>query len=121
MASRPFDAKGSTRKALLKQGYLMAEDVETYRGGFKYDLLGFGDLLAYAPDKGLLLIQATVAEHQAAHIKKAFAEPRLAQWLGWGFRAEMWVWPSRADREDGDMEPVVIDMRPPIDKAGPAR
>lgn len=118
---KPFDAKGATRKALLKAGYLIAEDVETWRGGYKYDFIGFGDVLAYHPAKGLLLVQATVAEHLADHIKKAFAEPKVARWLGWGFRAEIWSYPRREDREDGDMEPVVIDMKPTIDKGKDAR
>ena len=111
VAHRPFDAKGAARKRLIALGYDMVQDGESWRAGYKHDFQGFGDWVAYSPAKGLLLVQATVAEHLSAHIKKAFAEPKVARWIGWGFRAEIWSWPSRADREEGESEPTIIDMR----------
>lgn len=108
---KPFNAKGAARKALVKAGWAMVEDGERWQGGYKFDFQGFGDLVCYDPRWGWMMVQATVDDHLSKHIKKAWAEPNVARWIGWGFRAEIWSYPARADRDDGEMEPTIINMK----------
>lgn len=59
----------------------------------RQDLFGFVDLIAYAPDGGILAIQATSTPNMSARVKKILAEPlrgRARGWLEAGGRLEVW-------------------------------
>ena len=119
---KKFNAKGAARKALVADGWPLIEDGERYHGGFTHDWQGFGDWVCYCPTRGQMMVQVCMAAHRAAHLKKALENPLLTRWLGWGHRAETWVYPSKEDREEGNVDPlVVVHGKPPIDKAGAAR
>ncbi len=94
--------------ALLKdEGWTVAV-VEKWNMHVKIrqDLLGFADLLAIHPDRGVLLVQACALSSHAARLGKVRAEPRHRTWLlcGRGHTAiEVHAWGKRVVVRDGKM------------------
>ena len=59
--------------------------IKTPKGGFKKDLFGFGDLIAYhTGKKETALIQVTDETHMANRRNKILEERRAAEWLHCG-------------------------------------
>ena len=129
-----FNAK-SHRLAMLRTSgdWLIVEDVERRLafGHVTRDLLGFGDILLYRPNERLgaacvgpgfirgydippywMLEQVTVASHGAEHIRAAQENKELRRkWLSQGFGARLVIYPDREDREGGDMDPTIADVK----------
>lgn len=81
-----------TLQALRKQSYIAAV-VEKWNAHarIRQDLFGCIDVLG-CNDEGIIGIQATTKPNARARLKKAWQEPRLAQWLRSGARFEVWGW-----------------------------
>lgn len=81
-----------TLAALRKEGWT-AQVVEKWNAHAKVrvDLYGIIDILAMRNGK-LLGVQATSGSNAAARVKKARAEPRLAEWLACGCAFEVHGW-----------------------------
>jgi hypothetical protein len=76
---------------LRKLGYV-AEKVEQRLPNtfITRDYINVGDILAFRPGSGILLVQVTSGSNHAARRKKAMDEPLLRQWLEAGGRFEVW-------------------------------
>ena len=69
------------------------------------DLFGVGDILAVRGHE-TVLIQVTDLAHNAAHVKKLKAEPKMHKWLVSGLRRlEVWAW--RELKSSGRWEPRI--------------
>jgi len=110
MRKRRFNAKAHRLAALRADGWAIAEDVERRlaSGHVTQDFLGFGDIILYHPRRGWWLEQVTVESALERHLKAAMANGKVEHWKVMGFGARIVVYPNRADREEGDMEPRVV-------------
>jgi hypothetical protein len=72
-------------------------------------MLGAFDVIAYDPKRGWLGVQVTVTSQLNAHFKKLSKNTQVGPlWLDFGFKFEMWGYPDRESREEGDTEPEVV-------------
>lgn len=80
-------------EALRAMGYT-AEVVERWipHSRTRVDLAGVGDVLAWHPSGGILLVQATSGSNASKRMRKALLEPRLRAWLVAGGRFAVWSW-----------------------------
>lgn len=63
-------------------------------GGIRRDLFGVFDILALL--RGSIVgIQSTGHTNRSEHLAKMLAEPRLADWIRCGGKAELWAWRKR--------------------------
>jgi hypothetical protein len=85
---------------LRRQGFIAAP-VERWLPAVnrRADVWGFGDVLGANPSAGgVLLVQATTADHVATRLAKARARPELAAWLLAGGAFEVHGWCRRGGR-----------------------
>lgn len=69
-------------------------------------------MLAWAPARGILAVQATTGDHIAARVGKVRAEPRASVWTQAGGRLEVWGWRKsgpRGKRKVWTCRKVVLD------------
>ncbi len=80
-------------EALREMGYT-AEVAERWipHSRTRVDLAGVGDVLAWHPSLGILLVQATSGSNASKRMSKALLEPRLRTWLVAGGRFAVWSW-----------------------------
>ena len=64
----------------------------------KRDLGGFLDIVAWAPGRGVMGIQATSGSNVASRVDKIRALPSADAWLRSGARLEVWGWRKAGDR-----------------------
>ena len=98
-----LNAKALAMDQLRKDGYLLVFNAETKKGKFTADLLGVIDILAYSPAKSWLAVQVTTSDHFEDHAEKIAASEEIRRlWVDFGFRFEVWLYPSAAERRDGE-------------------
>ena len=64
----------------------------------RVDLFGIIDIVAIKPGE-TLGVQSTTYSNVSAHVKKAKAEPKLADWLSANNRFQVWGWKKGARGE----------------------
>lgn len=67
----------------------------------RIDFCGGIDLIAFAPDKGILGVQCCAASGLAAHRKKLLAEPRMKLWVESGAGLVIHAWRKTNERKPG--------------------
>lgn len=99
---KPFAAKRASIKYLEADAWI-AGDVEFparmgAKGFFKRDLWGFVDVIAWHPDHGFLLVQATCAKGGgfASHRTAMLANASCRVLVAGGVRIELWGWERNA-------------------------
>lgn len=58
----------------------------------RIDLGGFGDVLAWAPGRGILAVQCTSGSNVAARVAKIQALKQASEWVLSPARLEVWGW-----------------------------
>ena len=88
-----------TLALLRKEGYL-AQVVEHWNPHalIRKDLFGFGDVMAIAPGKGILMVQATSSPTLSARVNKMLNLPSVPIWLGAGDILEAGGWAKTGPR-----------------------
>lgn len=64
----------------------------------RQDLYGFCDVLAMAPTRGILAVQATSGSNFSARVDKIKQEPRAGIWLASGGRIQVHGWSKQGPR-----------------------
>ena len=64
----------------------------------RQDLGGFIDIVAWAPGRGVLAVQATSGPNVAARVTKIRGLASAAAWMASGARLEVWGWRKVGDR-----------------------
>lgn len=94
---KPFAANNASRKAMEADGWTVSVVEQTIPHCFiKRDCFGFFDLLAIAPSRGILAVQATGGGNLSARVKKIRQTPAAAIWLASGGRIQVHDWRKRA-------------------------
>lgn len=107
--SKPFAANLASRKKLEADGWTVCTVEQTIPHTFiKRDFAGFADLIAFAPTRGILAVQATGGGHLANRASKTRLEPRSALWLASGGRIQIHDWRKRAGVKQ--RECVVLEL-----------
>ena len=114
-----FNTTLEAKHGLIEKGYSPVFTVEVQYAGFKHDQYGL-DVIGYHPSFGWVGVQACTESDFATH-KKEFDDNKAVRpaWIDLGFRFEFWIYPNKADREEGDTEPrMVVVATPPPKKTG---
>ncbi len=119
-----FSANAASMKKLEADGWTctkVEQNITASRPGkpsfvFTRDAYGFGDILACAPSRGIMLVQTTTGDNFAARIAKVKAEPRAAIWLASKGRIQVHGWAKRAgaERECRILEITAADTTSPM-------
>ena len=81
-----------SRDWLRKNGWI-AEVVEHRAGNFRHDMFGFADVMAYHPDKSILLVQAYRKGAEKDHEKLTPEKNQFVKlWLASGGKFDHHVW-----------------------------
>lgn len=93
---KPFPATLHSRKALEADGWTVDTVEQRIPHCFiTRDAFGFGDLLAIAPSRGIMMVQVTGGLSTGnfnARVKKIQAEARAGIWLASGGRIQVHSW-----------------------------
>lgn len=86
--------------AKLRELGFTAQVVERWNphARIRQDLFGCIDVIAIRPGVGIVGIQACAGASHAARVAKMKAEPRLAEWVESGGKAECWSWAKQGPR-----------------------
>ena len=104
-----FNSTLETKHRLEKAKWRVVIVTEEWRGLFKYDLFGCIDVVAYHPKRGWVGFQACRESDMNDHLRKMQESDRLKEdWIAFGFGAELWVYPNKAQMDEGDVEPRVV-------------
>ncbi len=81
-----------TLRKLEADGW-MADEVERWvrNSNIRKDLFGVGDVLAVRGHL-TLIVQVTDVAHNAEHVDKVKAEPRMHTWITYHRKIEVWAW-----------------------------
>lgn len=100
--AKPFAASNASRKQLEADGWTVCVVEQRIPHCFiTKDAFGFGDLLAIAPSRGIMLVQATGGTstsnfHQ--RVAKIKQEPRAGIWLASGGRIQVHSWEGKGQK-----------------------
>lgn len=64
----------------------------------RQDMGGFGDIIAWAPGRGVLAVQATDGTSVSKRIAKIRSLPAADAWVQSGARLEVWGWRKAGER-----------------------
>lgn len=105
-STRRFSTTQAAAERLRRQGWPIVEVVEKSLAGgrFKRDFLGEGggDVIAFSPKLGVLLVSATTRKELAKHVHASLVNEKVRAWVE-EFRHdfEIWAWPDKEGREEG--------------------
>jgi hypothetical protein len=112
--AKPFAANLASTKALEADGWTVGTVENRIPHTFiTRDLYNFADLIAMAPSRGIMLIQATGGSNMAARIDKVRAEARHAIWLASGGRIQVHCWVKRANQKERECRVLEITKLEP--------
>lgn len=98
---KPFAANNSSRKKLEAEGFTVEIVEKRIPHSFiTRDFLGFADLIAISPTRGILAVQVTGGGNGPARAQKTRQEPRHAIWLASGGRIQIHDWRKRAGQKE---------------------
>jgi hypothetical protein len=102
--AKPFAANLASTNMLKECGWTVATVEQTIPHCFiKRDFMGFADLIAISPTRGILAVQATggaSTSNGIARIAKIKAEPRAAIWLASGGRIQVHNWKGKGRKRE---------------------
>ena len=86
--------------AYLKSVGMMVGVVEqwTQHAGIRQDLFGWADIMAAAPDRGIIAVQCTSGTNHAARVAKIRSLETAARWLAAGGRIWVVSWSKKGAR-----------------------
>jgi len=91
--AKPFAANLASTKMLEAEGWTVGTVEQRIPHTFiTRDLFGFLDLMAMAPSRGLMGVQATGGGNMAARVAKIRLEARAGIWLASGGRIQVHDW-----------------------------
>ena len=99
--AKPFNANKASYDRLTAEGWTC--DITEQRIPHCFitkDTYGFADILASAPGRGIMLVQATASGHGQNRVAKIRAEARAGIWLASGGRIQVHDWRKRAGQKD---------------------
>ncbi len=111
---KPFAANNASRKALEADGWTVGIVEQTIPHTFiKRDFLGFADMIAVSPTRGIMAVQATGGGNLSTRAIKTRLEPRSALWLASGGRIQLHDWVKRAGKKDRECRILEITKATP--------
>ena len=114
--TKPFPANNASIKKLEAEGWTVGTVEQRLPHCFiTRDLFGFIDLVAMAPSRGFLAVQATGGGNMAARVSKIRQEARAGLWLASGGRIQVHDWVKRKgqkQRECKIMEIKISEAQP---------
>ncbi len=106
---KPFAANNESRKALELDGWTVGIVEQTIPRTFiKRDFLGFADMIAVSPSRGIMAVQVTGGGNGSTRAIKTRQEPRSAIWLASGGRIQVHDWVKRAGKKDRECRVLEI-------------
>lgn len=102
--AKPFAATNASRKMLEAEGWTVASVEQVIPHTFiKRDFLGFADLIACSPSRGIMAVQVTggaSTSNAHARIAKINSEPRAAIWRASGGRIAVHSWQGKGNQRE---------------------
>ena len=112
--SKPFAANLASTKMLEAVGWTVATVEQTIPHTFiRRDFLGFADLIACSPSRGIMAIQATGGGNLASRASKTRLEPRSAIWLASGGRVQIHDWVKRKGQKQRECRIIELTKDAP--------
>ena len=106
---KPFAANLASTKLLEADGWTVGTVEQRIPHTFiTRDFLGFADLIAVSPSRGIMAVQVTGGGNGPSRITKTRNEPRHAIWLASGGRIQIHDWRKRAKQTQ--RECVVVEL-----------
>ena len=99
--AKPYSANNASKKRLEAEGWTV--DVVEQRIPHCFitrDFLGFADLIAVSPTRGIMAVQVTGGGNGPSRLEKTRNEPRHAIWLAAGGRIQIHDWRKRAGQKE---------------------
>jgi hypothetical protein len=95
--AKPFPATRHSVKQLEAEGWTVGVVEQRIPHCFiTRDYLGFADIIACSPTRGIMAVQVTGGGHGPSRVEKIRSEPRSAIWLASGGRIQVHDWRKRA-------------------------
>lgn len=111
--SKPFAANLASTKRLEAEGWTVASVEQVIPHTFiKRDFMGFADLIAASPSRGIMAVQATgdaSTGNGSKRIAKIKAEPRAAIWLASGGRIQVHSWQGKGKNRECYVTNIVAE------------
>lgn len=86
---------------------------EEWRGLYKYDLYGFGDMVSFLGGEGWWLTNGCMESDLDIHLKKYYANDVVKdKWESKGFGTRLFVFPNKEDRNEGNKGHRVVVLKP---------
>jgi hypothetical protein len=99
--AKPFAANLASRKKLEAEGWTVGVVEQRIPHCFiTRDFLGFADLIAVSPTRGIIAVQVTGGGNAPARVEKIRQEPRAAIWLASGGRIQVHDHVKRAGKRE---------------------
>ena len=109
--TKPFAANLASTKMLEADGWTVATVEQTIPHTFiKRDFLGFADLIACSPTRGIMAVQATGGGNLSARAIKTRLEPRSAIWMASGGRVQIHDWVKRKGKQQRECR--ILELTP---------
>ena len=106
---KPFAANLASRKMLEADGWTVGVVEQRIPHTFiTRDFLGFADLIAVSPTRGIMAVQVTGGGNLNARAEKTRAEARHAIWLASGGRIQIHDWRKRLGQKE--RECVILEI-----------
>ena len=100
---KKFESTAQVKTDLKADGWKLVQKVEEIRHGIKFDMLGTIDVIAYSPDRGWLGVNGCTDKDALEHMINAQNSKELKeQWLDFGFKYALFIYPDKADRDEGE-------------------
>lgn len=113
--SKPFPANNESRKWLEARGWTVDTVEQTLPYGFiKRDCFGFADLLAFHPERGIVLVQSTAGAGRGnanKRLEKIRANPSHVGWLKSGGRIQVHNWLGEGKHRELEVLEVTMETK----------
>lgn len=107
---KPFAANNASVKKLEAEGWTVGVVEQRIPHTFiTRDFLGFCDLIAVSPTRGIMAVQVTGGGNAPKRVEKIRQEARAAIWLASNGRIQVHDWRKRAGQKD--RECVIIEIQ----------
>ena len=108
---KPFAATRASTKMLEADGWTVGTVEQRIPHCFiTRDFLGFADLIACSPSRGIMAVQATGGGNLSARAIKTRLEPRSAIWLAAGGRIQIHDWVKRKGQKQRECKVMEIQI-----------
>jgi hypothetical protein len=111
---KPFAANLASTKHMEAEGWTVAAVEQVIPHTFiKRDFMGFADLIAASPTRGIMAIQATggaSTSNAAARVAKIKAEARAGIWLASGGRIQVHNWKGKGSKRELCVQEITVEV-----------